>query len=44
MPSQFWLFKSEPEAFSYADLEAAPAATTGWDGVRNFQADRKSVV
>lgn len=38
MPSQFWLFKSEPEAFSYADLEAAPAATTGWDGVRNYQA------
>jgi predicted RNA-binding protein with PUA-like domain len=34
----YWLFKSEPNCFSYADLEAAPARTTGWDGVRNFQA------
>jgi predicted RNA-binding protein with PUA-like domain len=34
----FWLFKSEPECFSFADLEAAPGRTTGWDGVRNFQA------
>src|SRR3954466_635437 len=34
----YWLFKSEPSCFSYADLEAAPDSTTGWDGVRNFQA------
>ena len=34
----YWLFKSEPNCFSYADLEAAPDRTTGWDGVRNFQA------
>ena len=34
----YWLFKSEPGCFSYADLEAAPDRTTGWDGVRNFQA------
>lgn len=34
----YWLFKSEPESFSYADLEAAPDRTTGWDGVRNYQA------
>ena len=34
----YWLFKSEPSCFSYADLEAAPDRTTGWDGVRNFQA------
>lgn len=34
----YWLFKSEPECFSFADLEAAPGQTTGWDGVRNFQA------
>ncbi len=34
----YWLFKSEPECFSFADLWAAPARTTGWDGVRNFQA------
>ncbi|WP_406699831.1 EVE domain-containing protein [Singulisphaera sp. Ch08] len=33
-----WLFKSEPNCFSYADLEARPDRTTGWDGVRNFQA------
>jgi predicted RNA-binding protein with PUA-like domain len=34
----YWLFKSEPSCFAYADLEAAPEQTTGWDGVRNFQA------
>ncbi|SIN81455.1 Predicted RNA-binding protein, contains PUA-like domain [Singulisphaera sp. GP187] len=33
-----WLFKSEPNCFSFADLEAKPDRTTGWDGVRNFQA------
>jgi predicted RNA-binding protein with PUA-like domain len=34
----YWLFKSEPNCFSFADLMAAPDHTTGWDGVRNFQA------
>lgn len=34
----YWLFKSEPECFSFADLMASPGRTTGWDGVRNFQA------
>lgn len=34
----YWLFKSEPDCFSFADLAAAPDRTTGWDGVRNFQA------
>jgi predicted RNA-binding protein with PUA-like domain len=34
----YWLFKSEPDCFSFADLEASPGRTTGWDGVRNFQA------
>lgn len=34
----YWLFKSEPEAFAFADLMAAPDRSTGWDGVRNFQA------
>ena len=33
-----WLFKSEPDCFSFDDLMAAPGRTTGWDGVRNFQA------
>lgn len=31
-----WLFKSEPESFSYRDL--VTAKREGWDGVRNFQA------
>jgi predicted RNA-binding protein with PUA-like domain len=34
----YWLFKSEPSCFSFADLLAAPGRATGWDGVRNFQA------
>ncbi len=34
----YWLFKSEPDCFSFAHLMAAPDSTTGWDGVRNFQA------
>ncbi len=34
----YWLFKSEPESFSFADLLAAEGQTTGWDGVRNYQA------
>jgi len=32
----YWLFKSEPESYSFADLERD--GTTGWNGVRNFQA------
>jgi predicted RNA-binding protein with PUA-like domain len=34
----YWLFKSDPDAFSFADLLEARDRTTGWDGVRNFQA------
>jgi predicted RNA-binding protein with PUA-like domain len=34
----YWLFKSEPDCFSFADLASLPDRTTGWDGVRNFQA------
>lgn len=34
----YWLFKSEPDAFSIDDLAAAPRQTSAWDGVRNFQA------
>jgi predicted RNA-binding protein with PUA-like domain len=30
--------KSEPSAFSIDDLMNAPAQTTCWDGVRNYQA------
>jgi predicted RNA-binding protein with PUA-like domain len=32
---RYWLIKSEPDVFSYADLEAAPKRTTHWDSVRN---------
>ncbi len=35
---QFWLMKTEPDVFSFADLVRAPKKTTGWDGVRNYQA------
>jgi predicted RNA-binding protein with PUA-like domain len=38
MPRRYWLMKSEPTTFSFADLLAAPGRTTFWDGVRNFQA------
>lgn len=38
MPRRYWLMKSEPTCFSYADLCALPAQTSPWDGVRNFQA------
>lgn len=34
----YWLMKSEPEAFSIDDLARAPKKTTCWDGVRNYQA------
>ncbi|MEM1449921.1 MAG: EVE domain-containing protein [Planctomycetota bacterium] len=34
----YWLVKSEPDEFSYADLVAARGSTTLWDGVRNYQA------
>ena len=34
----YWLFKSEPKAYSFQDLLAEPGQTTGWDGVRNYQA------
>jgi predicted RNA-binding protein with PUA-like domain len=33
-----WLVKSEPDSFSFADLVASPNGTTGWSGVRNYQA------
>jgi predicted RNA-binding protein with PUA-like domain len=36
MPRRYWLFKSEPGAYSYDDLTRDGVAE--WDGVRNFQA------
>ncbi|MCI5071995.1 EVE domain-containing protein [bacterium] len=34
----YWLMKTEPDAFSLEDLKNAPKQTTLWDGVRNYQA------
>ena len=33
-----WLMKSEPDVFGVDDLARAPRRTTGWEGVRNYQA------
>lgn len=38
MAKQYWLFKSEPDVFSFDDLLSAPDQTTCWEGVRNYQA------
>ena len=35
---RFWLMKSEPSCFSFADLQARPNGVEHWDGVRNYQA------
>lgn len=34
----YWLFKSEPNTWSWDDQVAAGKAGTEWDGVRNYQA------
>ena len=34
----YWLVKSEPTSFSFADLEKSPRRTTSWEGVRNYAA------
>ncbi|HTV50973.1 MAG TPA: EVE domain-containing protein [Steroidobacteraceae bacterium] len=34
----YWLLKTEPSTFGVDELERAPRRTTGWDGVRNYQA------
>ena len=35
---QYWLFKSEPTAYSFDDLMNDPDGWAEWDGVRNYQA------
>jgi len=35
---KYWLLKSDPESFSWRDLEKVPGKKTIWDGVRNYQA------
>ena len=34
----YWLFKSEPDAFGIDDLAAMPGKKDHWDGIRNYQA------
>jgi len=34
----YWLFKSEPDAYSLDDLKNDKGRRTHWDGVRNYQA------
>ena len=38
MASNYWLFKSEPSAYSFKDLLNEENKTAEWDGVRNYQA------
>ncbi|MBX2884000.1 MAG: EVE domain-containing protein [Granulosicoccus sp.] len=35
---RYWLFKSEPDAFSIDDLIAMKGKRDHWDGIRNYQA------
>lgn len=35
---QYWLMKSEPDAFGIEDLANSPEKTTLWEGVRNYEA------
>lgn len=35
---RYWLFKSEPDVFSFEDLVAKGDAGEEWDGVRSYQA------
>lgn len=34
----YWLMKSEPDVFSFDDLQKRPKQTEPWNGVRNYQA------
>ncbi len=36
--SRIWLMKSEPEVYSFEDLQNDTNRTTMWEGVRNYQA------
>lgn len=38
LPSKVWLMKSEPNVFSFFDLEKRAEQSELWDGVRNYQA------
>ncbi len=34
----YWLVKSEPNTYSFTDLQSEDGGTAEWDGVRNYQA------
>ena len=36
--NRYWLFKSEPSAYSFSDLLGEQDRTAEWDGIRNYQA------
>lgn len=38
MARNYWLMKSEPDAFSFEDLQNRPGQTEPWNGIRNYQA------
>jgi predicted RNA-binding protein with PUA-like domain len=38
MARRYWLMKTEPDVFSFADLISRRHQTEGWDGIRNYQA------
>ena len=38
MAKKYWLFKSDPDEFSWNDLKKSKNQTTFWDGIRNYQA------
>jgi predicted RNA-binding protein with PUA-like domain len=38
MAKKYWLFKSDPEEFSFDDLKKSKNQTTFCDGIRNYQA------
>lgn len=35
---KYWLFKSEPDTFSFDKLQSSKKKGEAWDGVRNYQA------
>lgn len=35
---QYWLFKSEPDCYSFDDLMNEPSGKSPWEGVRNYTA------
>src|SRR5688572_27255295 len=38
LDKKFWLMKTEPETYSFADLIAKPQSIDRWEGVRNYVA------